>query len=331
MRKFFWPVVLFLWPVVFLVCWKSGAVPISWDEILRALQGTADSQTSTILFSVRLPRLLLAALTGAALSLTGAVFQALLRNSLADPYVLGISGGAALGATLSIVLGLNIVLWGFEILPVFAFAGALASIAIVYGFARGRGFLSVHTMLLAGVSLQAMFSALVLFLYQLLDPFQLLEVFTWLMGRVPSPSYSTLGSVAACFGVATAILLPRSRDLNALAFGDRDAGSLGVEVVKVKRLLFLVASLLTGTVVAMTGLIGFVGLVVPHVLRLVIGPDYRRLIPGCIVAGSLFLVVADTLARSLVPPAEIPVGVLTALTGGPFFLFLLWKNRGQLS
>lgn len=331
-KALFWPVLLVLWPIVFLLCWKTGAVGIGWRAVFEGLtNGALDPQVTTILFDVRLPRLLLAAMTGASLALTGAIFQGLLRNALADPYVLGISGGAALGATLCVFLGLNVAWGGVALLPFFAFVGALASIWFVYGFARGRGFLSVHTMLLAGVALQAMLSAFVLFLHSILDPFQLMEVFTWLMGRIPSPSYSTLGWLGACFVVAVAALLPRSRDLNALAFGERDALSLGIETESLKRRLFVIASLLTGTVVAFTGLIGFVGIVVPHAIRLLLGPDYRRLLPGCIVGGSLFLVVADTLARSLVPPAEIPVGVLTALTGGPFFLFLLWRTRGNMT
>jgi iron complex transport system permease protein len=327
----FWSILLTAWPLIFLACWKTGAVGIDWDSFLRTLGNSApDEQTHAILFSVRLPRLLLAALTGAALSLTGAVFQALLRNALADPYVLGISGGAALGATVAVVLRLNATVAGVSMLPVFAFCGALGSLWLVYGFSRVRGFLSVHTMLLAGISLQAMLSALVLFLYTILDPFQLLEVFTWLMGHVPSPTYPMLAALTAVFLFSVALLLPHARDLNALVFGEREARSLGVETETLKRRLFLISSLLTGSVVALTGLIGFVGIMVPHVLRMLVGPDYRKLLPGCIAAGSLFLVVADTFSRSLVPPAEIPVGVLTALTGGPFFLFLLWKNRGEL-
>lgn len=331
--RLFWPVLLISWPIVFILCWKTGAVGMAWAPFLETLAGapTAGDQTAAILWSVRLPRLLLAALTGAALSLTGAVFQALLRNALADPYVLGISGGAALGATLAVMLNLNATVAGVSMLPLFAFIGALGSLWIVYSFSRIRGFLSVHTMLLAGISLQAMLSALVLFLYTILDPFQLLEVFTWLMGHVPSPTYSMLGVLAAIFLSALILLLPYTRDLNALVFGEREARTLGVETESLKRRLFLVSSLLTGSVVALTGLIGFVGIMIPHVLRLLVGPDYRRLLPGCVAAGSLFLVVADTCARSLVPPAEIPVGVLTALTGGPFFLLLLWRNRGEMS
>lgn len=313
-----------------LLAWKSGAVAIDWELFLRTIttHGPAD-ETSTILFSVRLPRILLAALAGASLALAGAIFQALLRNALADPYVLGISGGAALGATIAVVLRLNAVVFGVPLLPLFAFLGAFASLWLVYGFSRVRGYLSVHTMLLAGVSLQAVFSAVVLFLYTILDPHQLLEVFTWLMGRIPSPSWPALAAQAAIFLLALLLLLPHARDLNALVFGERDARSLGVETESVKRRLFVIASLLTGSIVAMTGLIGFVGIMIPHLIRLMIGPDYRRLLPACVALGGLFLVAADTLARSIAPPIEIPVGVLTALTGGPFFLFLLWKNRGE--
>jgi iron complex transport system permease protein len=177
------------------------------------------------------------------------------------------------------------------------------------------------------VSLQAVCSAFVLFIHTLLDPYQLMEVFTWLMGRVPSPSWPAVGGLAAVLAVSLALLLPLGRELNAVSFGERDARALGVDVERLKRRILAVAALLVGAVVAWTGLIGFVGIVVPHALRMLIGPDHRRLLPAAAAAGGLFLMIADTLARSVVPPVEVPVGVLTALVGGPFFLVLL-RRRG---
>lgn len=330
-RRIFWFALIFLWPCAFLFCWNSGTVEVAWRDFFRIVTSGELSQASMILLDVRLPRLLLAALTGASLALTGAVFQSLLRNALADPYILGISGGAALGASLAIVFRVNAPMAGIDTLPVFAFVGALVSICIVYSFARSHGLMSVHTMLLAGISLQAMYSALVLFIYTIFDPYQLMEAFAWMMGRIPSLGYPTLAMIGSVFAASLLILLPRARDLNALAFGDTDAMSLGVDTDTLRRTLFVASSLLTGSVVALTGLIGFVGIVVPHVVRLLIGPDYRHLLPASVVVGSLFLFSTDTISRTLIAPNEIPVGVITALAGGPFFLFLLWKNKGALS
>lgn len=330
-NRLFWILLILLWPIAFLYCWKSGTVHFGWNDFFQSFWLTEPSQTSLILIEVRLPRLILAAITGASLALTGAIFQSMLRNALADPYILGVSGGAALGVTLAIVFRFNDALFGWNLHPLFAFAGALTSISIVYQFSRNRGVMSVHTMLLAGVSLQAMFGALVLFIYSLFDPYQLMEAFTWMMGRIPSLSYSTLLYISIIFVISLIIVLPKARALNALVFGDADALSLGVETEKLRRTLFIVTSLLTGSVVALTGLIGFVGILVPHMMRLMLGPDYRHLLPASVIGGSLFLFGADTLARTLISPNEIPVGVITALMGGPFFLYLLWKNKGVLS
>jgi iron complex transport system permease protein len=316
------------WLFVFLLCWKSGTVIITWAQLKNTVFGeAASSQTDIILLHVRLPRLLLAALTGATLSLTGAVFQALLRNPLADPYILGISGGSALGAVIAMGFGLHLMIIGFQIVPIFSICGALLTILFVYNFSRIGNYLPTQTMLLAGISLQAMLSALILFLQTLLDPLQLMQVFTWLMGNIPTPEYRNLLWIFLYVVLAIGVILPQARHLNALTLGELDAQIVGIDVERLKKILFFACSLLTGSIVALTGLIGFVGIIVPHLLRLTIGPDHRRLLPACIIFGSIFMVVADTLARVLLSPTEIPVGVITALIGGPFFLFLLWKNK----
>ncbi len=318
----------FCWILIFLLCWKSGTVIITWEQLKNTIFGaSASDQTNIILLQVRLPRLLLAALTGATLSLTGAVFQALLRNPLADPYILGISGGSALGAVVAMGFGLHLMIIGFQIIPVFAICGALLTILFVYNFSRIGNYLPTQTMLLAGISLQAMLSALILFLQTLLDPLQLLQVFTWLMGNIPTPEYGNLLWIFLYVVLAIGVIMPQARNLNALTLGEVDAQIVGIDVERLKKILFFACSLLTGSIVALTGLIGFVGIIIPHLLRLLIGPDHRRLLPACIIAGSIFMVVADTLARALLSPTEIPVGVITALIGGPFFLFLLWKNK----
>jgi iron complex transport system permease protein len=327
-RKILLWTIPFCWIFVFLLCWKSGTVKITWVELKNTVFGVASSnQTGIILLQVRLPRLLLAALTGATLSLTGAVFQALLRNPLADPYILGVSGGSALGAVIAMGFGLHLMIIGFQIIPIFAICGALLTILFVYNFSRIGNYLPTQTMLLAGISLQAMLSALILFLQSLLDPLQLMQVFTWLMGNIPSPEYGNLLWIFLYVVLAIGVILPQARNLNALTLGELDARIVGIDVERLKKILFFACSLLTGSIVALTGLIGFVGIIIPHLLRLLIGPDHRRLLPACVIAGSIFMVVADTLARVLLSPTEIPVGVITALIGGPFFLFLLWKNK----
>ena len=327
-RKILLFTVPFCWIFIFLLCWKFGTVIITWAQLKDTVFGSAASdQTNIILLQVRLPRLLLAALTGATLSLTGAVFQALLRNPLADPYILGISGGSALGAVIAMGFGLHLLLIGFQIVPIFSICGALLTILFVYNFSRIGNYLPTQTMLLAGISLQAMLSALILFLQTLLDPLQLMQVFTWLMGNIPTPEYRNLLWISLYVVLAIGVILPQARHLNALTLGELDAQIVGIDVERLKKILFFACSLLTGSIVALTGLIGFVGIIVPHLLRLTIGPDHRRLLPACVVFGSIFMVVADTLARVLLSPTEIPVGVITALIGGPFFLFLLWKNK----
>ena len=327
-RKILLFTVPFCWIFIFLLCWKFGTVIITWAQLKDTVFGSAASdQTNIILLQVRLPRLLLAALTGATLSLTGAVFQALLRNPLADPYILGISGGSALGAVIAMGFGLHLMIIGFQIVPIFSICGALLTILFVYNFSRIGNYLPTQTMLLAGISLQAMLSALILFLQTLLDPLQLMQVFTWLMGNIPTPEYRNLLWISLYVVLAIGVILPQARHLNALTLGELDAQIVGIDVERLKKILFFACSLLTGSIVALTGLIGFVGIIVPHLLRLTIGPDHRRLLPACVVFGSIFMVVADTLARVLLSPTEIPVGVITALIGGPFFLFLLWKNK----
>ena len=327
-RKILLFTILICWIFVFLLCWKSGTVIITWEQLKNTVFGTsASDQTNIILLQVRLPRLLLAALTGATLSLTGAVFQALLRNPLADPYILGISGGSALGAVIAMGFSLHLMIIGFQIVPIFSICGALLTILFVYNFSRIGNYLPTQTMLLAGISLQAMLSALILFLQTLLDPLQLMQVFTWLMGNIPTPEYGNLLWIFLYVVVAIGVILPQARHLNALTLGELDAQIVGIDVERLKKILFFACSLLTGSIVALTGLIGFVGIIVPHLLRLTIGPDHRYLLPACVIFGSIFMVVADTLARTLLSPTEIPVGVITALIGGPFFLFLLWKNK----
>lgn len=295
-----------------------------------------------ILLSLRLPRALLGMLVGAALAVSGAALQALLQNPLADPFVLGVSGGAALGGASAIAFGLDRLgaylppmLSGFASLsPVAfaAFAGALLATAVVFGAGRVGGRLSPYGALLAGVIFNAFAAAAITCLKSLTSPERLGALLYWLAGALTYPSYSTLLALAVLVLLATGSLVRDAHALNLLSLGDENALSLGVDVGRVRRRLFIAASLAVAAAVALTGLIGFVGLLVPHVLRLWLGPDQRLLLPASALGGAIFLVLADLGVRLLFPllGAEAPVGVLTALLGGPVFLWLL-RKRGALA
>jgi iron complex transport system permease protein len=320
---------------VFLLLWLGvqvggalvGPQPI---DLGRALSG-ATGPDRDILFAIRVPRDLLAALVGGARAVSGVVFQAVLRNPLASPYVLGVSAGGTLGAVLVIHLGLARALPGVPTIPAAAFLGCLLSIALVFAIARQAGMAPRHTLLLSGVIVNACFSAVVLFITYVASPEDTVRIVRWLMGGIGWEPYSTIAGVAAVLVPGAALTLRFAGSLNLLSLGEEGARSLGVPVERTRNLLFLLVSLLTGISVAVTGPIGFVGLIVPHLLRLVLGPDHRVLLPVAFLAGGAFLTLADSLARTLLSwtsaqPREIPVGVLTALLGGPFFVLLLRRH-----
>jgi len=289
-----------------------------------------DPVERAILLEVRLPRVLLAALLGGSLSLAGVVFQALLRNPLADPYVLGVSGGASIGGVLALVAGLGggSVLAGLGV-PVFAFAGAMGALFLIERIATVGGRLTVYTVLLTGAVFNAFSAALIYFIQSIASLEQLHAIVFYLMGRVPSLSPRGIGLLAIAIGVAALALVRTSRDYNALSLGEEGALQLGVPVESLKRRTFVLGSLLTALAVAVAGMIGFVGLVVPHILRLLFGPDHRLLLPAAFLGGAAFLVVADLVSRIAIAPNELPVGVVTALVGGPFFLYLLRRRSAS--
>ena len=291
---------------------------------------TESDPTSVIIFQVRLPRVLLAFFVGGSLASVGVALQALLRNPLADPFVIGISSGAALGAAVALLFGVGLSVWSLSTLPVCAFVGALASLLIVYRISATHLGFSIYTLLLAGVVLNAIFSALIMFLTSVADPNRAFGMYAWLMGSLTGPDYATLGILGLYLGIGLVLLATQAHSLNLLTLGEEAARSLGVEVERVKKMIFLAAALLTGAVVAFSGLIGFVGLIVPHAVRLALSADHRLLLPIAGLAGGIFLMIADTLARTLLSPSEIPVGVVTALVGGPVFLYLLMNHRVRL-
>lgn len=288
-------------------------------------------QDEVIFFDLRLPRVIAAALVGLALATAGALFQGLLRNPLADPYVIGTSGGASLGAVIGIMLSTPLTLLGFGVVPLAAFVGALGAMALVYQIARIGGRTPVVTLLLAGFAVSTMLGYSVSFLLIVNDRLQLNlpRVYAWLLGGITVSAWSQLLVIGPLIALTALASLSFGRSLNALSLGEEMAAQLGVPIEREKLLLIVAGSLLTAAAVSISGLIGFVGLIVPHIIRLGCGPDNRLLLPASGLAGAAFLVVADLLARTIITPTELPVGILTAFLGGPFFLYLLRSRRQE--
>jgi iron complex transport system permease protein len=308
----------------------AGNVHIDFSHVLRylakALIGdfSITSQEELILFSVRLPRIIFAGIVGASLSLGGVVFQAILRNPLADPYVLGISGGSALGAIIGILLGASSFYLG---VPLLAFVGALATVFLVFVVAGGtRGPLLDNSLLLSGVVVNAFFSAAILFFLSIVNSMELHSITFWLMGDLSRASTKEICLAAFCLIAGFVLLYVQARKLNLIVQGEDSALQLGVNVERTKQRLLIVTSLITAVAVSLAGIIGFVGIMVPHFMRLIFGSDHRLLLPVSVLFGASFLIVADTIARVAFAPAELPVGVITALCGAPYFIFLLKRK-----
>lgn len=303
-----------------------GTADLTLAEILGRLAdpfGEADS-AGLILFRIRLPRIILAASVGFALSLGGVVFQAILRNPLADPFILGVSSGAAFGAMVGIILGL-----GFSLgIPVTAFMGTLLTLGLLMALGRRRMGTESATILLTGVIINAFFTALIMFFISTTTDSRLHSMLFWLYGDLGQTRYSHLALCVPMVIIGGALLFAFSRNLNLLTAGEETARQLGVNVEQTKVVCLVTVSLLVGLVVSFSGLIGFVGLIVPHLVRMILGSDHRILIPAAALGGAVFLVAADTLARTVISPGELPVGVITAFLGAPFFLYLL-KTRGS--
>ncbi len=302
----------------------SGSVDIRLEELLAVLSGQVDSLQSRVLLELRWPRVAAAFVTGALLGTAGTLMQVLLRNPLADPYVLGVSGGAASGALLAMLLGLGSI-W----LHGAALAGALFSMLLVFGLAHGSGSWSAQRLLLTGVVIASGWGALIGFLLALAPDGSLRSMLFWLMGDLSYASLPVAGASVLLAGLVISIGLGRS--LNILAHGEQTASALGVGVVALRRTLYLLGSLLTAAAVMLAGSIGFVGLIVPHLLRLAGLRDHRLLLPASALLGGNLLLLADTLARTVLVPRQLPVGVLTALIGVPLFLALLYHNRQGLA
>lgn len=314
--------------VAAVVALATGSESVPFDRIAAALAARAGGAESpltpeqqAIVFQVRLPRLLLALVVGASLSVAGAAFQALLRNPLADPYILGVSGGAALGAVLSIVF-----LASFPIGRTFAaFLGAALTIAVVYGLGQGREGAPTERLILAGVIVNAFLGSTIIFLLSITSEGGLRSIYAWLIGDL-SGAGAELAPVALVAAASCAAIFLSARSLNLMMLGERDAAALGVGTRRVKVTVYLAASLATGAAVSVSGMIGFIGLIVPHGVRLAVGSDNRLVVPASALVGAAFLVLADTAARTAFAPREIHIGVVTALVGAPVFVYLLRRS-----
>jgi iron complex transport system permease protein len=317
-----------------------GAVFISMPDIGKMLlnktalfdfQPTWTDGQEMIIFQIRLPRVIGGALVGMALATAGVLFQGLLRNPMADPYIIGTSAGAALGATIAMFLPVSLVFLGFGLVPVAAFIGAIGTVFLVYNLARVGGKTPIVSMLLAGVVVSAMLSAVMALLITISDQLQLNlhSVYSYLLGHISVTGWGQLAVIAPLIigGIIGAYFF--TFRLNALALGEEGAAYVGVNVERDKLGILALGSLLTAAAVSISGLVGFVGLVVPHAVRLSFGPDHRLLLPAAALGGGAFVVIADLIARTAMAPAEIPVGVITAIIGAPFFLYLLRRTRKE--
>ena len=319
--------------VAILISLSMGAihVPVSAMAAAAFAHHPLSETQRTILLVIRLPRVFASALVGAALAIAGLMFQGLFRNPMADPYIIGASGGAAVGACIGIVLLAQWSIFGFSAVALLAFLGSVATMAVVYALARARGRTNSVTLLLAGFAVGTMLSNST-YLFDIFDPNPESGhrvVAAWLHGVIAVPQWKQLAVTSVLLALSVLSAYPLMRRLNTLALGDEYAHQLGIRVETTRMLIILVGSLLTAIAVSLGGLISFAGLIVPHVVRLVLGPDHVRLLPVTALAGAIFLVVTDTIARTLFAPTELPVGILMALLGGPFFLYLLRKSKRE--
>lgn len=311
----------------------GATLAILSEQVGVRLPWAWEAQQEAVLLAIRLPRVLVAVLAGGALALSGAAIQGLFRNPLADPGLIGVSNGAALGAVTAMVLVPGLLPAGSEwlapwLLPLFAFAGALGTTLLIYRLAGRRGGASVATMLLAGIAFNALAAAGIGLLIFRANDAQLRDITFWTLGGLGGATWSTLAIMGTPLLLAAALSYGLARPLNALLLGNDEAAHLGIDVRRTELRVVLLAGLAVGGVTAFTGVIAFVGLVVPHLLRLAAGPDHRYLIPGSALLGGALLLAADLLARTVVTPSELPVGIVTALLGAPFFLWLLLRSRG---
>lgn len=283
-----------------------------------------------IVLNIRLPRIILSVLVGIALSTSGVVFQAIFKNPMADPYILGISAGAAFGATMVIIFGVSFTILGMTSISIGAFLGAILSTTLVYNIARLNNKTPIITLLLSGIAISFFLSALIN-LIMTFNEDQVEKIIFWTMGSVATASWdSVLISIFPVI-IGVSLFMIFSKELNVMLIGEETANNLGINVKFLRKLLLIIASIVSASVVAVSGIIGFVGLIIPHAMRLLVGPDHKKLFPYTIISGGIFMIIADTISRVALNPTEIPIGVITSLIGAPYFIFLLIRNKRILS
>ena len=301
---------------------------IPFQAVVDILSGKAElwpDTYETIILNIRMPRILLAVLVGCALAISGTAMQGLFKNPMADPFIIGLAPGAAVGASVSILLGISVTLSIYST-PFFASIGAILAVFAVYMIARSSGKVKVETLLLTGIAVGSFLTAIMSFMMYMAGQ-QFRFLFFWLLGGLYRANWESVAISFSIIIVGSIIIQLFARDLNAIVLGEEPATHLGIDVENVKKILLIFSSLIAGIAVAFTGIIGFVGLIIPHIMRILVGPDHRILIPTSALAGGIFLVWADTVARTVLSPTEIPVGIITALCGAPFFIYLLQKSK----
>jgi len=306
----------------------TGPIKMTLAEVLDALMRQGSLLNIKVIWELRLPRAIMAVFVGAGLTVAGVGMQALFKNPMASPYILGLSSGAAFGAALAMVLGLSFLPGNFGV-PSMAFIFCFLTLMIVYSIARGHGRIPVETLLLAGIAVGAFFSALVNLLTYLARD-ELAGIVYWMMGDLVQFGWTNVQSVMPLIAIGVAVIYYYARDLNAMMLGDNHAMNLGIDVSRVRLYVLLACALVTAAAVSFVGIIGFVGLVIPHMIRLIVGPDHRILIPASLLAGSSFLVICDVLSQIVLYPASLPIGILTALIGAPYFIYLLRRRRREI-
>lgn len=317
--------------LVFIISISIGSTYIPFNKVLNILLFNESGMESfeLIIKRIRLPRIILSFMVGSGLAVAGVIFQGVIRNPMVDPYIVGISAGAGTGVTIAVITGVNWNFLGLHTLPLMAFMGAIVTVFVVYRLAITNNKLPVMTFLLAGVAMGFVLNAIQSFL-MVIDADNVHKIVYWLMGSVASGGWQDIKMILPYYLVGLVPILFYLKDLNIILLGEESAQYLGVEVERIKKILIVSATLVTASVVAVSGSIGFIGLVVPHISRMLIGPDNRKLFPLAFFIGGIFLLISDNIARSLLSPLEIPVGIITALAGGPYFIYLLRKKKNEI-
>lgn len=320
--------------LVLIVFFSSliGSKTLDLSKVIDGMRGdTADNIDYTILFNIRLPRCILAAIVGASLSVAGVVFQALLKNPLADPYILGISSGAGLGAIAAALIGFTYTFAGISGVGLMAFIAALGTIGLVWMIGKYTGKNNLTGLLLAGVVVNSFFSAVIMFLITAVKSEKLHATLLWLMGNVKDAQPGNIVAGVVPLAICMVILQSYAAKLNIITFGDEDAKVLGINTTRLRAICFACAAFITASAVSVSGLVGFVGLIIPHTVRLIYGPDHRQLLPLSALIGACFLVVSDTFARTIIAPQQLPAGIITAVAGAPIFVYLLIKSSRKMN